>query len=35
MKLHFTLGYYPEEDGQTKYTNQTLEQYLKIYCNYQ
>jgi len=28
MKLHFTLGYHPEGDGQTKRTNQTLEQYL-------
>ena len=26
MWLHFTLGYYPEDDGQTKHTNQTLEQ---------
>jgi len=32
--LHFTLGYHPEDDGQTKYMNQTLEQYLWIYCNY-
>ena len=35
MKLHFTLGYHPEGDGQTECTNQTLEQYLRIYCNYQ
>ena len=28
MKLHFTLGYHPEGDGQTECTNQTLEQYL-------
>jgi len=35
MKLHFTPGYHPEGDGQTKRTNQTLEQYLQIYCNYQ
>ena len=35
MWLHFTLGYYPEGDGQTKCTNQTLEQYLCVYCNYQ
>jgi len=33
--LHFTLGYYPKDDGQTECTNQTLEQYLCIYCNYQ
>jgi len=33
--LHFTLGYHPEGDEQTKHINQTLEQYLHIYCNYQ
>src|SRR5437660_902727 len=35
MKLHFTLGYYPKGDRQTKRVNQTLEQYLCTYCNYQ
>ena len=35
MKLHFTLGYHPEGDGQTERANQTLEQYLQMYCNYQ
>ena len=35
MKLHFTLGYHPEGDGQTERANQTLEQYLRMYCNYQ
>jgi len=35
MKLHFTLGYHPEGDGQTERVNQTLEQYLRAYCNYQ
>jgi hypothetical protein len=35
MKLHFTLGYHPEGDGQTECINQTLEQYLWIYCNSQ
>jgi len=35
MRLHFTSGYHSEGDGQTKCTNQTLEQYLCIYCNYQ
>ena len=35
MKLHFTSGYHPEGDGQTERTNQTLEQYLRIYVNYQ
>jgi len=35
MRLHFTSGYHPESDGQTKHTNQTLKQYFYIYCNYQ
>ena len=35
MKLHFMSGYHPEGDGQTERINQTLEQYLRIYCNYQ
>ena len=35
MKLHFTSGYHLEGDGQTEWTNQTLEQYLWIFCNYQ
>ena len=35
MKSHFTSGYHPEGDGQTERTNQTLEQYIRVYCNYQ
>ena len=35
MKLHFTSGYHPEGNGQTERANQTLEQYLRVYCNYQ
>jgi len=35
MKLHFTSGYHPEGDGQTEHVNQTLEQYLRVHCNYQ
>jgi len=35
MRLHFTSGYHPEADGQTERTNQTLKQFLRIYCNYQ
>ena len=35
MKLHFTWGYHPEGDGQTMCTNQNLEQYIQVYCNYQ
>ena len=35
MKLHFTSGYHLEGDSQTECTNQMLEQYLQVYCNYQ
>ncbi len=35
MWLHFTSGYHSKGDGQTKCMNQTLKQYLYIYCNYQ
>ena len=35
MRLHFTSGYHPEGDGQTERMNQTLEQYIRVYCNYQ
>jgi len=35
MRLHFTSGYHLEGNGQTEHSNQTLEQYLQIYCNYQ
>ena len=35
MQLYFTSDYHPEGDGQTKCMNQTLEQYLYVYCNYQ
>ena len=35
MCLHFTSGYHPEGDGQTEHSNQTLEQYLRVYSNYQ
>jgi IS30 family transposase len=35
MKLYFMSGYHPEGDGQTEHMNQTLEQYLHVYCNYQ
>ena len=35
MRLHFTSGYHPEGDGQTEHMNQTLKQYLCVYCNYQ
>jgi len=35
MRLHFTSGYHPEGDRQTEHMNQTLKQYLRVYCNYQ
>jgi len=35
MRLHFTSGYHSEGDGQTKCMNQTFEQYICVYCNYQ
>jgi len=35
MRLHFTSGYHLEANGQAERTNQTLEQYLHVYCNYQ
>ena len=35
MQLYFTLGYHSEGNRQTKHTNQTLKQYLCVYCNYQ
>jgi hypothetical protein len=35
MKIHFTSGYHPEGDSQTERLNQTLEQYLRMFCNYQ
>ena len=35
IRLHFTSGHHPEGDSQTERMNQTLEQYLRIYSNYQ
>ena len=35
IKLHFTAAYHPPADGQTERVNQTLEQYLRMYCSYQ
>src|ERR1700761_4918414 len=35
MKLHFTAGWHPSADGQTERVNQTLEQYIRMYCSYQ
>jgi hypothetical protein len=35
IDFHYTSGYYPEADGHTERANQTLEQYLQMYCAYQ
>lgn len=35
MKLHHTSGHHPEANGQVERVNQTLEQYLRLYCDYQ
>ena len=35
IQLHFTSGYHPGANDQTEQVNQTLEQYLQIYCTYQ
>jgi hypothetical protein len=35
MRLHYTSGHHPEANGQAEVTNQTLEQYLRFYTNYQ
>ena len=34
MQLHFTSGYRPKGNEQTEHMNQTLKQYLHVYCNY-
>ena len=34
IKMDFSTAYHPETDGQTERTNQTLEQYLRIYGTY-
>ena len=35
MEMHYTSGYHPSADGQTERMNQTVEQYIRIFCSYQ
>ena len=34
IKIHYTSGHHPEANGQVERVNQTLEQYLRLYCAY-
>jgi hypothetical protein len=34
-KSRLSTSFHPQTDGQTERMNQTIEQYLRIYCNYQ
>ena len=35
LKHRLSTAFYPQTNGQTECMNQTVEQYLHIYCNYQ
>lgn len=35
VKGRLSTAFHPQTDGQTERMNQTIEQYLRIYCNYQ
>ena len=35
IKQKLSMTFHPQTDGQTERMNQTMEQYLRMYCNYQ
>ena len=35
VKRNISTAYHPQTDGQSEWTNQTLETFLQIFCNYQ
>ncbi len=35
IQLKLSMAYHPQMDGQTKWVNQCIEQYLRNYCSYQ
>jgi hypothetical protein len=35
VKVNMSTGYYPQTDGQTEQMNQTVEQYIRIYGNFE